>query len=229
MYTGWLASACARNDTTLQGIAVLSVPGGRPWPLWTKRVDNGAHIDKDDTKPVYMKEYGVNAKRLCSGAPVLAAIVVVLAVFTLSACNGNADPPAANAQWPVWDLQDGDYRGHFDDREHNVSVQVRVRNEEIVDVSLRWAYYRGVDYRAADEDPQAGIYQQHVESLEYLIGARGVAEIVERTVHMEGTPSGPALQAISTEDVDGFTAATIRSGKLGSAVRDAFNRGRYRE
>ena len=169
------------------------------------------------------------SRLLSNGFRVLTTMSVVLAALALSACNGNADPPAANAQWPVWDLQDGDYRGHFDDREHNVSVQLRVQNEEIVDVSLRWAYYRGVDYRGADENPYAGIYDQHVEALEYLIGARGVAEIVERTVHMEGTPSGPALEAIETQEVDGFTAATIRSGKLGSAVRDAFNRGRYRE
>ncbi|TVR31906.1 MAG: FMN-binding protein [Spirochaetaceae bacterium] len=133
-----------------------------------------------------------------------------------------------SAQWPAWDMRDGDYRGHFDDREHNVSVQIRLENQEIVAVSLRWAYYRGVDYRAADDDPVAGIYQQHVEALEYLIGARGVQEIVERTTYMEGSPSGPALNAISTQDVDGFTAATIRSGKIGSAVRDALNRGRYR-
>ena len=171
----------------------------------------------------------MNGRLLPNVCRLVAATTVVVAVLALSACNGNGAPPAANAQWPVWDLRDGDYRGHFDDREHNVSVQLTVRNEEVVDVSLRWAYYRGVDYRAADEDPQAGIYDQHVEALEYLIGARGVEQIVERTVHMEGTPSGPALEAITTQEVDGFTAATIRSGKLGSAVRDAFNRGRYRE
>ena len=134
-----------------------------------------------------------------------------------------------NTSWPVWDMRDGDYRGHFDDREHNVSVQITLVNEEIVDVSLRWAFYDGIDYRAAEDDPFLGIYQQHVESLEYLIGATGKDEIVERLSHMEGRPTGPALEAITTQDVDGFTAATIRSAKLASAVRDALNRGRYRE
>lgn len=170
----------------------------------------------------------MNDRRVASSYRVLMVTAIILAVFVFGACNGDA-PATANAQWPVWDLRDGDYRGHFDDREHNVSVQLTIENEEIVGVSLRWAYYRGEDYRGADEDPYAGIYDQHVESLEYLIGARGVEEIVERTVHMEGTPSGPALEAIATQDVDGFSAATIRSGKIGSAVRDAFNRGRYRE
>ena len=165
---------------------------------------------------------------------ILMITAIVLALGVLLACNGNTNSVNTNngqgaAQWPVWDLRDGDYRGHFDDREHNVSVQLTIENEEIVAVALRWAYYRGHDYRAADENPQAGIYDQHVESLEYLLGATGVDEIVERTIHMEGTPSGPALEAIETQDVDGFTAATIRSGKIASAVRDAFNRGRYRE
>jgi len=159
----------------------------------------------------------------------LMVVATALILGGLIACNGSTDNGQNSAQWPVWDLRDGDYRGHFDDREHNVSVQITIENEEIVGVALRWAYYRGVDYRSADEDPYAGIYDQHVESLEYLLGATGVDEIVERTVHMEGTPSGPALEAIQTQDVDGFAAATIRSGKIASAVRDAFNRGRYRE
>ena len=143
--------------------------------------------------------------------------------------NNNEDVVQPEATWPVWDLRDGDYRGHFDDREHNVSVQITLENEEIVDVSLRWAYYDGIDYRAAEDEPFQGIYQQHVESLEYLIGATGKDEIVERLGYMEGRPTGPALEAIETEEIDGFTAATIRSAKLASAVRDAFNRGRYRE
>ena len=141
----------------------------------------------------------------------------------------NEEAVQPEATWPVWDLRDGDYRGHFDDREHNVSVQITLENEEIVGVSLRWSYYDGIDYRAAEEDPFKGIQQQHVEALEYLIGATGRDEIVERLGHLEGNPTGPALEAITTQEVDGFTAATIRSSKLASAVRDAFNRGRYRE
>ena len=165
-------------------------------------------------------------KSVYSGFGVLVAALLIATAIPMTVFAGGG---AEAAQWPAWDLRDGDYRGHFDDREHNVSVQITIEDEEVVGVSLRWAYYRGVDYRDADEDPLAGIYDQHVESLEYLIGARGVEEIVERTIHMEGSPSGPALEAIATQDVDGFTAATIRSGKIGSAVRDAFNRGRYSE
>ncbi len=166
----------------------------------------------------------MNARLRKSLVMVLVAIISV-SVAGAAFAGGRQEAP----RWPAWDLVDGDYRGHFDDREHNVSVQVTIENEEIVGVSLRWATYQGIDYRGIDEDPIAGIYRQHVESLEYLIGARGVDEIVERTRHMERSPSGPALEAIATQDVDGYSAATIRSAKLASAVRDALNRGRYRE
>jgi len=153
-------------------------------------------------------------------------LVAVLSVSMASVAfaGGGQEAPS----WPAWELIDGQYRGSFDDREHIASVQLEIKDEEIVDVSLRWGTYRGIDYRAAEENPLAGIYQQYVESLEYLIGAKGQEEILERTRHMENQPTGPALEAIATQDVDGFSAATIRSGQLGSAVRDALNRGRYR-
>jgi len=174
---------------------------------------------------------------------VIALFVMLLLVPALLVACGPAEEEVVNepadevneevaqpaATWPVWDLSDGDYRGHFDDREHNVSVQITLENEEIVGASLRWAYYDGIDYRAAEDQPFKGIFDQHVESLEFLIGATGKDEIVERLAYMEGQPTGPALEAIETQEIDGFTAATIRSSKLASAVRDAFNRGRYRE
>ncbi len=129
----------------------------------------------------------------------------------------------------------------FDDREHNVSVQITLENEEIVDVSLRWQQYDGVvydtedpdipeDYELFTEEQIKGIVEQHDTALEYLIGAQGKEEMVEILQHMEGSSQGtPLEEVIEPQEVDGFTGATIRSSKLGSAVRDAFNRGLYRE
>ena len=162
--------------------------------------------------------------RLRKGLIVLLVVSLSVSVAGTAFARGGQEAP----RWPAWELIDGQYRGSFDDREHITSVQLEIKDEEIVDVSLRWGTYQGIDYRAAEEDPLAGIYQQYVESLEYLIGAKGVEEILERTRHMEDKPSGPALEAITTQDVDGYTAATIRSGQLGAAVRDALNKGRYR-
>ena len=172
----------------------------------------------------------------------ISTVLVATAVFSMVGCAPEeAAVVEVEATWPVWDLRDGDYRGHFDDREHNVSVQVTLENEEIVGVSLRWQQYDGVVYDTEDpvipegydlltEAQVMGIAQQHETALEYLIGAQGKDEIVERLQHMEGNPGGtPLEEAIEPADVDGFSGATIRSSKLGSAVRDAFNRGVYRD
>jgi len=157
--------------------------------------------------------------------------VVLIISFLLIGCQ--------QAEWPVWNLQDGDYRGHFDDREHNLSVQVTLEDEEVVATSVRFQQYDGIVYDAPEpeipegyifnEEQIMGMADQYIEALEYLEGAQGKDEIVERLAYMEGNPEGtPILEAIDTE-VDGVSAATIRSGKIASAVRDAFNRGRYRE
>jgi len=173
----------------------------------------------------------------------LSILLVILVAGTLGlfvGCENEPAEPEVGATWPVWDLKDGDYRGHFDDREHNVSVQVTIEDEEIVDVGLRWQKYDGVVYDTSDpeipedypitEEQIIGMAEQHETALDYLIGAQGKDEIVERLEHMEGNPGGTPLEdEITPQDIDGFSAATIRSGKLGSAVRDAFNRGRYRE
>ena len=167
---------------------------------------------------------------------IIFSCLLLAVLFLLAACNS---PEVQEAEWPVWNLQDGDYRGHFDDREHNLSVQITIENEEIIDTSVRHQQYDGIVYDETnpeipenyifDEEQIRGMAAQYTEALEYLEGAQGKEEIVERLAYMEGTPDGtPVLDAINTE-VDGVSGATIRSSKLGSAVRDAFNRGRYRE
>jgi|GEM_PF-1127203 len=177
----------------------------------------------------------MHAHRVSLAASIAAVVVAIAALVVVLTGAGQ---PAGEMAGQVWDLGDGDYRGHFDDREHQVSVQISIENEEITEVRLRHQQYDGIVY---EDDPDVpgdypidpvqieGIAGQYVESLEYLIGAQGVDEIEERLSHMEGTPSGSALDAIEIQEVDAFSAATIRSGKLASAVRDALNRGRYRE
>ena len=170
---------------------------------------------------------------------VLMVGLIAAGMLALIACEQDTGEAAANASYPVWDLQDGDYRGHFDDREHAVSVQVTIEDETVTNVGLRWQQYDGVRYEENPDLPEdypisveaiEGMATQYEDALEYLVGASGVDEIYERTVHMEGNPDGtPVLDAIELQEVDGFTAATIRSSKLASAIRDALNRGRYRE
>jgi len=73
-----------------------------------------------------------------------------------------------------------------------------------------------------------GVAQQYIECANYLVGAKGIDEILRRLEFMIGRPTGEALEAIKTKVVvDTYTSATIRAGKIRSAVIDAFNRGVY--
>ncbi len=161
---------------------------------------------------------------------VAVAIVSFSLVFAFSA-DVAADSHGGVSYGEHWDLLDGDYRGSFIDGAINVSLQITLEDEEIVDASMRHQYYDGVDYYEEDVgDTFVGIREQYESALEYLVGAQGLYEINERLEHLEGNPDGtPALEEIEPQEVDGFTAATIRSSKVTSAVRDALNRGRYRE
>lgn len=162
---------------------------------------------------------------------VAVAIVSLSLVFAFSA-DVAADSHGGISYGEHWDLLDGDYRGSFMDHGViNISLEVTLEDEEIVDARMRHQYYDGVDYYDEDvADTFVGIREQYESALQYLVGAQGLSEINERLGYLEGNPDGtPALEAIEPEEIDGFTAATIRSSKVASAVRDAFNRGRYRE
>ncbi len=159
---------------------------------------------------------------------VMVAVVSLSLIFTF-AFQSTAEEGSTYGEH--WELKDGDYRGSFIDRgDINISLQVTLEDEEIVGVSMRHQYYQGVDYYDEDiSDTFKGIAEQYESALEYLVGAQGLSEINERLGYLEGQPSGPAAEFIEPEEVDGFSGATIRSSKVASAVRDAFNRGRYRE
>lgn len=115
------------------------------------------------------------------------------------------------------EFEDGRYRGIYGDRgEQQVSIQFTLTNNVISNVSYRWLYHSGNDYRQMDEShPLWGVKIQHDQIAEYLEG-KNISVIFE--LHT------PELMA---DDVDGFAAATLRGNKIYSAMRDALNRGLY--
>ena len=114
-------------------------------------------------------------------------------------------------------VSDGRYRGNFGDRgEAQVGVQFDVENGMLRNIRFRHLFYSGEDYLRMDADhPLYPILQQH----EQIIG------------HLEGSPvtSLSALWGTGdlTDDIDGFSGATIRGSKLYSAFQDALTRGVY--
>lgn len=142
--------------------------------------------------------------------------------------------------------------------ENVVVVQITIEDGVVVDTSFRDMTYSDIrwdpdgsemaDGSEIPEDNQwmvlAGkegideLAEQHDQVLLYLEGAEGLEgleEIRERTKEMEGNPGEDTglykfiePKEVEGAEIDTFTAATIRSDKVGSAIRDAINRGRYR-
>ena len=117
------------------------------------------------------------------------------------------------------DYADATYRGIFADGDSiQVNVQFTIEDNTFTDLSFRHLYYGGEDYYDHDEGTFYELRLQHEEALEYL----------------EGKEISAADDLFNGEDVveeyaevDGFTAATMRSNKIVSAIRDALNRGPY--
>lgn len=111
----------------------------------------------------------------------------------------------------------GTYRGTFQDGGvQQVSIQFNLEDGLFKNLSFRHLYYKDVDYRKIDENhPQYPVVQQHNQILEYL----------------EGKPVSAMFDLHSLEglvdDVDTYTAATIRGSKVISAIQDGLNRGVY--
>jgi hypothetical protein len=160
----------------------------------------------------------------------LALLATVCAIFFAGFLSVSAQKGfASGGQWPVWDLRDGHYRGSFSEMDETpVSLEITVKGGEITGIIWRHMAYRGQKYLKPANAMMEGLRDQYMQCAEYLIGAKGVDEIVGRLEYMIGNPTGPALEAIKTQKVDAFTAATIRASKIRSAVIDAFNRGIYR-
>lgn len=114
--------------------------------------------------------------------------------------------------------EDGIYRGVFIDGDAiQINVEFTLQDGVVQHASFRHLR-RDEDYHLhAIEEPYRSVIQQYQEALNHLIGK-------EIETHLQDlyTP-----QKIVGTQVDGYTAATLRSNKIISAVRDGLNRGVY--
>lgn len=117
-------------------------------------------------------------------------------------------------------FENGTYRGIFADRgDIQVAVEFKLEDNIVTSINFRQLFYSGKDYRTEKEDPIViGIREQHETLANYLIGKDIRTSLND--LHNPGS--------IVTEDVDVFTGATLRAGKVISAIRDGLNRGVYR-
>ena len=111
--------------------------------------------------------------------------------------------------------QDGTYRGAYLDSTQ-IQVEFVLKDNVFESVKLRTLGFKGSDYLKSEDAAMQGIAKQYTECTDYLVG-KDVSAIMDLYA-----PENVA------SDVDGFTAATMRSSKLISSIFDALNRGVYK-
>ena len=138
------------------------------------------------------------------------------------ALKRGAYKPEANAQTSqliVKNYEDGTYRGAYVDGGYRqVGVEFTLKNNIITAFNLKHLEYKGINYTTEKENNKiVGLRDQYEQLAKYLIGK----DIREGLVNLYKPGE------IVTNQVDTYTGATLRSGKIISAAKDALNRGVY--
>ena len=149
---------------------------------------------------------------LRAGSWVVLSVTVILGL-ALIGCGDTAAPEPVEVGY-----EDGTYRGVFiDSGEIQVNVQFTLEDNQVTAASFRHLAYSGMDYRGSDDTTVQGILGQHEQLLEHLEG-KDIREALD-DLYEPGD--------IVTDEIDGYSGATLRGNKIISAIRDALNRGVY--
>lgn len=116
------------------------------------------------------------------------------------------------------DYPDGIYRGfYYDGGIEQISIQFELKDGVFSSLVYRGVKYKDGDYMSEDaSDAQKAILRQYRQLADYLIG-KGVSAIDDLYSPYD-----------IVEDLDAVTTATMKSGKLISALWDGLNRRPYK-
>ncbi len=136
-------------------------------------------------------------------------LIVVLSMLSLTACS----------KTDTVSYENGTYRGAFlDSGQMQVNVEFVLENNIVKSIKFRHLAYKDYDYlKEQDDAVVVGVKGQYEQLINYLVGKD--IRVALRDLYKPGD--------IVSQDVDTFTGATLRAGKVISAVRDALNRGVY--
>lgn len=137
---------------------------------------------------------------------------IVSALLVLTLLAGCIAFAAAENQQTI---PDGIYRGGFTDPKQ-VEVEFEIKDNTFVSFKFRALSFREMNYKENEDAAIQAVGQQYLDLGEYLVGKDFSAV---RDLY---------APANITSDVDGFTAATIRSSKVISAINDAVARKPYK-
>lgn len=144
----------------------------------------------------------------------MGAAAVVAAAVALAACartdkEMKYTPPR---------FEDGSYRGVFIDKDEiQVNIEFSLEDNRVTGIRYRHLRAEGREYLKADDGTrEARLRDEYRKLVEYLIGK-------DIRMHLADLYRPETIAA----DVDGLSAATMRSSKMISAIRDGLNRGVY--
>ncbi len=141
--------------------------------------------------------------------------VLSFAALMLAVIYGCTQPQAGDHARAY---ENGTYRGVFIDGD-SIQINVELRIEEDIVKAAAFRHLRRDENYHLDtkEEPYISVVQQYQEALDHLVG---------KNINANLSDLYNPENIVSTH-VDGYTAATLRSNKIISAVRDALNRGVY--
>lgn len=116
--------------------------------------------------------------------------------------------------------EDGTYRGIFlDTNELQVNVDFQLKDNKVTSIKYRWLAYKGKDYKNEKEDPKLMELTKQYTTL--------ITHLVEKDIRTAVKELYKPGDIVKDSTVDGMTGATLKSGKVISAINDALNRGVY--
>ena len=142
----------------------------------------------------------------------------VCALLLLAVVSAGVFGCARVREEAVLPYEDGTYRGIFADGDAiQVNVEFTLEGGKVAEASFRHLRRDDDYFLGTEEEPYKSVVRQYQEALEHLVGK-------DLSVHLDDLYKPE--EVVSTS-VHGYTAATIRSSKIISAVRDGLNRGVY--
>lgn len=143
---------------------------------------------------------------------------ILLLLASLGLFIGCPSKPA-HRTYDQYVYEDGIYRGGFFDLGYiQVNVEFTLKGGVVTAAEFRHLW-RDEDYHLeTDREPYKSVIAQYQEALDYLVGK-------DLRTHLDDLYRP---ENIVVTEVHGYTAATIRSNKIISSIRDALNRGVYR-
>lgn len=119
-------------------------------------------------------------------------------------------------------FSDGIYRGQFMNKgEHQVSVEFTLKGNTIDSIKYKILAYKGVNYLSVQDNGKITALKSQYDALINYLKGKSINDV-------KGLYSPEKIASNVTVELDTLTSATLRSGKVVSAINDALVRGVYK-